>query len=238
MGSISIITIQCKLITAESTRCDLWHLMAEKHTPLITELLKRTAQDSCFQEWCHIGKIPLGTVKETCQQLKKDAQLIGPPGRFYASAIATVNRNFKSWLALQTRLRNQIAGHTRWLAILQSDDELRSASQSDINTVRAKASELLTQLNGSASEGNNPRPKKPRSQKQGRQESKQTESDVSNALFNLYGEAEDTLTGCAIAYVERQIVCPFRQIICRSTTDGQYKIRTCNILLVRQALYR
>jgi hypothetical protein len=56
---MSNITIQCKLVTTEVTRHDIWHLMAEKHTPLINELLKCIAQDSHFEEWCHTGKIPL-----------------------------------------------------------------------------------------------------------------------------------------------------------------------------------
>ncbi|MBD1997945.1 hypothetical protein H6G00_15140 [Leptolyngbya sp. FACHB-541] len=111
-------TIQCRLVATEETRRTLWQLMAEKHTPLINELLKHIAQDSDFEEWCHTGKISSETVSKACKQLKQDPRFAGQPGRFYTSANTTVYRIFKSWLALQTRLRNQIAGQTRWLAIL------------------------------------------------------------------------------------------------------------------------
>ena len=195
---MSNITIQCKLVTTEVTRHYIWHLMAEKHTPLINELLKCIAQDSHFEEWCHAGKIPLEAVRKTCKQLQQNSQFIGQPGRFYSSATATVYRICKSWLALRTRLRNQIAGQTRWLAILQSNDELTIASQSDIDMLRAKARQLLTQLNHSDSQDNEPQPKKARSKKK---ESKQPGSAISSTLFTLYGETEEVLTRCAIAYL-------------------------------------
>lgn len=87
---MSNITIQCKLVATEVTRHDIWHLMAEKYTSLINELLKCIAQDSRFEEWCHTGKIPLEAVSETCKQLKQNSQFTGQPGRFYSSATATV----------------------------------------------------------------------------------------------------------------------------------------------------
>ncbi|WP_187289594.1 hypothetical protein [Trichormus azollae] len=37
--SIRQITVQCRLLASESTRQQLWQLMAEKNTPLINELL-------------------------------------------------------------------------------------------------------------------------------------------------------------------------------------------------------
>ena len=198
---MSNITIQCKLVTTEVTRHDIWHLMAGKHTPLINELLKCIAQDSRFEEWCNTGTIPLKAVIETRKQLEQDSRFVGQPGRFYSSATATVYRICKSWLALRTRLRNQIAGQTRWLAILQSDDELTIASQSDMDRLRAKANELLTQLNHSASQDNEPQPKKAPSKKKGKKESKQPGSAISSILFRLYGETEEVLTRCAIAYL-------------------------------------
>jgi len=198
---MSTITIQCKLVAIESTRHNLWHLMAEKHTPLINKLLKRIAQDSQFEEWCHMGKIPLKTVSETCKQLKQDAQFAGQPGRFYSSAITTVHRIFKSWLAIQTRLRNQIAGQTRWVAILQSDDELTIASQGDINTLRAKASNLLTELNGSTSQINELHSKRSGSKKKGKKEPEQSDASISRTLFKLYWKTEEPLSRCAIAYL-------------------------------------
>lgn len=198
---MSVITIQCKLVATEETRRALWHLMAEKHTPLINELLKRIAQDSQFKEWSLAGRLPWLVVSEACKQLKQDPQFSGQPGRFYSSAISTVHRIFLSWLALQTRLRNQIAGQTRWLAMLQSDDELMIASQSDINTLRLKAAELLTQLNELISESNQPEVKKKTRSKKKNQTSNQAGANVSCTLFKLYDQTEDPLTRCVIVYL-------------------------------------
>ncbi|MBD3883906.1 hypothetical protein IFO70_19290 [Phormidium tenue FACHB-886] len=198
---MSVKTIQCMLVATEATRCKVWRLMTEKHTPLINELLQRIAQDAHFEEWRHSGKIPPNTVKETCKQLKQNPRFAGQPGRFYTSATATVQRIFKSWFALQTRLRNQIAGQTRWLAILQSDDELTIASQSDINTLRAKANELLSQLNESVPTGNKQRSTKPQGEKKGKKETQQSGARISSNLFKLYWETEEILARCAIAYL-------------------------------------
>lgn len=197
---MSVKTIQCRLVTTEATRRDLWELMTEKHTPLVNELLQRIAQDSHFQEWCDVGKIPLATASETCKQLKQEPRFEGQPGRFYSSATTTMHRIFKSWLALQTRLRNQVAGQTRWLAILQSDEELTTVGQCDLHTLRAKASELLTQLTGSTSQTHEPNPEKNRG-KEKKKQAKQSYASISKTFFDLYWETEETLSRCAIAYL-------------------------------------
>ncbi len=41
---MSIITIQCRLVASESTRRQLWELMAGKNTPLVNELLALVSQ--------------------------------------------------------------------------------------------------------------------------------------------------------------------------------------------------
>jgi hypothetical protein len=97
---MSQITIQCRLVASESTRQQLWKLMAEKNTPLINELLLQMAQHNEFETWRQKGKHPTGIVKELCQPLKSDPRFIGQPGRFYTSAIALVNYIYKSWFAL------------------------------------------------------------------------------------------------------------------------------------------
>jgi hypothetical protein len=87
------------------------------------------------------------------------------------------------------------------LAILQSDDELTIASQGDIDTLRSKASQLLTQLNHSDSQDNEPQPGKAHSKKKGKKESKRPGSGISSTLFRLYSETEEALTRCVIAYL-------------------------------------
>ncbi|WP_411268024.1 type V CRISPR-associated protein Cas12k [Nostoc sp. PA-18-2419] len=100
---MSQITIQCRLVSTESTRQQLWKLIAEKNTPLINELLLKVAQHPEFESWRQKGKHPAKIVKELCEPLKTNPRFIAQPGRFYTSAIATVNYIYKSWFALMKR---------------------------------------------------------------------------------------------------------------------------------------
>jgi len=46
---MSQITVQCRLIASESTRQQLWTLMAELNTPLINELLQQLSKHPDFE---------------------------------------------------------------------------------------------------------------------------------------------------------------------------------------------
>jgi len=166
---MSLITISCRLVASEDTRRQYWFLTAEKYTPLINELLQKIARHDNFDDWYQTGKISLVVVKEFCQKLRQDARFAGQPGRFYASVVAIVHRIYKSWLALQARLKQKIAGQTRWLAILQSDDELTVAIQGNLSTLQIKAREILAQCSSPTSADDDPQPKKARSRKQSAQ---------------------------------------------------------------------
>lgn len=117
---MSQITIQCRLVASESSRQQLWELMAQLNTPLINELLRQVSQHPEFETWRQKGKHPTGIVKELCQPLKIDPRFIGQPGRFYTSAIALVNYIYKSWFALMKRSQYQLEGKIRWLEMLNS----------------------------------------------------------------------------------------------------------------------
>lgn len=110
---MSQITIQCRLVASESSRHQLWKLMAELNTPLINELLHQVNQHLEFESWRQKGKHPTRVVKELCEPLKTDPRFIGQPGRFYTSAIATVNYIYKSWFALMKRSQFQLEGKNR-----------------------------------------------------------------------------------------------------------------------------
>lgn len=200
-------TIQCRLIASEATRQYLWHLMADKNTPLINELMQQIAQDSQFEEWHQLGKISLQMVRERCQPLRQDPRFAGQPGRFYTSAIALVHRIYQSWFALQKSLRNQISGQTRWLAILQSDEELTAATHSDLETLRAKAREIITQIEAEiakieaeGAQSSQPKTQKSRQKKRTKKSQPKKTSSFSE-LFKQYDETEDALVRCAIAYL-------------------------------------
>lgn len=117
---MSQLTVQCRLVASETTRQQLWQLMAEKNTPLINELLIQVAQHSEFETWRQKGKHPTGVVKEQCDRLKSDPRFIGQPARFYTSATTSVNYIYKSWLALIKRYQSQLDGKLRWLVLIIS----------------------------------------------------------------------------------------------------------------------
>ena len=199
---MSLITLQCRLVANEDTRRLLWLLMVKKYTPLINELLQKIAKHDSFDNWCQTGTISLVIVKEFCKELRQEARFAGQSGRFYTSALKLVHRIYKSWLALQARLKRKIAGQTRWLAILQSDDELTVAIQSDLSTLQTKAREILAQIRPSTPPDDEAQPKKARIRKQSTPKNKQQGASISSVLFRLYEQTQDdVLTRCAIVYL-------------------------------------
>lgn len=65
---MSQITIQCRLVTSESSRQQLWKLMAELNTPLINELLQQLSKHQDFEKWRKNGKLPSTVVNQLCQK--------------------------------------------------------------------------------------------------------------------------------------------------------------------------
>ncbi len=169
------ITIQCKLIAPESTRHQLWKLMAEKNTPLINELLKQLAEHPDLETWKQKGKIPRGTVKNLCQPLRNNSDFLGQPGRFYSSAISLVEYIYKSWLKLQQRLIFQLKGQERWLTMLKSDEELITECDCSLEQIQNEAKRIINNLGSDR------------------------EQNTSSQLFNLYDSTQDTFTQCAIS---------------------------------------
>ncbi|MDZ8236915.1 MAG: type V CRISPR-associated protein Cas12k [Nostoc sp. ChiQUE01a] len=199
---MSQITIQCRLVASESTRQQLWKLMAEKNTPLINELLLKVAQQPEFESWRQKGKHPAKIVKELCEPLKTDPRFIGQPGRFYTSAIALVNYIYKSWFALMKRSQSQLEGKMRWLEMLKSDAELVEASGVTLENLRTKAAEILAQL-APQPDTVEAKPLKGNKRKKTKK-SKKSDSDgsISKTLFEVYRDTtEDLLTRCAISYL-------------------------------------
>ncbi|MBP5977463.1 hypothetical protein HW132_33315 [Brasilonema sp. CT11] len=198
---MSQITIQCRLVANESTRQQLWKLMAEKNTPLINELLLKVAQHPEFETWRQKGKHPTSIVKELCQTLKTDPRFIGQPARFYTSATALVNYIYKSWFALMKRVQSQLDGKIRWLEMLNSDAELLEHSGVLLDVLRTKAAEILAQFTPQ-SDTVEPQPakvKKP--QKTKKSKNSDSERSLSKNLFAAYSDTDDLLTRCAISYL-------------------------------------
>ncbi|MEH1940159.1 MAG: type V CRISPR-associated protein Cas12k [Nostoc sp.] len=197
---MSQITIQCRLVASESSRHQLWKLMAELNTPLINELLHQVNQHPEFETWRQKSKHPNSVVKELCQPLRTDPRFIGQPGRFYDSAIALVNYIYKSWFALMKRSQFQLEGKNRWLEMLNSDVELVESSGVSLDSLRTKAAEILVQfapLNTAETESTNVKKAKKRKKVQ----NSDSDRNLSKNLFETYRNTEDNLTRCAISYL-------------------------------------
>ncbi|MBD2353773.1 hypothetical protein H6G41_03890 [Tolypothrix sp. FACHB-123] len=198
---MSQITIQCRLVASEPTRHQLWKLMAQLNTPLINELLVQVAQHPEFETWRQKGKHPKGIVKELCQPLKTDPRFIGQPGRFYTSAIATVNYIYKSWFALMKRSQFQLEGKIRWWEMLKSDAELVEVSGLTLESLRTKATEILVQFAPQPDKVEVQRAKGKKRKKTKKSKASDSDRSISKTLFENYWDTEDIVTRCAISYL-------------------------------------
>jgi hypothetical protein len=200
---MSVITIQCRLVADESSLRQLWELMTEKNTPFINEILLQIGKHPEFETWLEKGRIPAELLKTLGNSLKSQEPFTEQPGRFYTSAITLVDYLYKSWFALQKRRKNQIEGKQRWLKMLKSDQELEQESQSSLEVIRTKASELITKF-APQSDSEALRRNQNDNQKKGKKTKKSTKSKTSSIfkiLLNTYEETEDILTRCALAYL-------------------------------------
>jgi hypothetical protein len=198
---MSVITIQCRLVAKEETLRHLWELMTQKNTPLINELLEQIGKHPDLEGWIQKGKLPIGLVKMLCNSLKTDLRFSGQPGRFYSSAITLVDYIYKSWLALQQRRQRQISGKERWLSMLKSDDELEKDCNCSLDVIRAKATELLTQI-VTPSDLNHNQPtesKKGKKTKTGKAD--KAPRRLLSLLFDAYENTTDPLNRCSLAYL-------------------------------------
>jgi hypothetical protein len=117
---MSIINIHCRLTASESTRQQIWELMAEKNTPLINALLRLVALHPDFLTWRSKGKLPTAEVTKLAKTLKTDPRFNNQPAKFHISAEKTAIYTFKSWLAIQKRTQQQLEGKLSWLRMLCS----------------------------------------------------------------------------------------------------------------------
>lgn len=192
---MSIITIQCRLVASESTRCYLWQIMSEKNTPLVNELLKQVGKHPDFEKWLQVGKLPPGVVRPLCNSLASQECFADQPKRFYKSAIELTEYIYKSWLALQQRRQKQLDGKTRWLSMLKSDTELVEISGCSLENIRAKALEILVRI---TTHPTNQRQQKKKSKKGS---NSKVSSKLSTTLFQAYDQTEDEPERCAITYL-------------------------------------
>jgi IS605 OrfB family transposase len=190
---MSIITIHCRLTAPEPIRRQLWHLMAERNTPLICELIKRVSQHSDFAVWQRRGSISKKAVMDLCTPLREIYP--GQPGRFYASAISMVLYTYESWLTIQQNGRRRLDGKQRWLDVVKSDHELIEISGSNLDVIKQRAQDILNAINAEQSTQSAPNEKK------SKKANSTNDVNLMSCLFKLYAATEDILTHCAISHL-------------------------------------
>ncbi|AFZ00435.1 type V CRISPR-associated protein Cas12k [Calothrix sp. PCC 6303] len=198
---MSVITIQCRLVADEETLRHLWTLMAEKNTPFANEILEQLAQHAEFESWVKNSRVPATVIKELCDSLKNQELFAGQPGRFYTSATTLVTYIYKSWLAVNKRLQRKIEGKKQWLDMLRSDTELEQESNSNLEKIRAKATEILDSFATRQINQVNSKSKTSKNNKNKQEKEVKSLSIQSNILFETYRQTEDNLTKCAIVYL-------------------------------------
>ncbi|MGF1489671.1 MAG: type V CRISPR-associated protein Cas12k [Prochloraceae cyanobacterium] len=166
--------------------------MAEKNTPLINELLNGINEHPDFDKWFQEKKLPKKEIKGLCDRLKSEQAYQNQPGRFYSSAIALTNYIYKSWFAIQKKLRQRIEGKQRWLDLLQSDSELETEGGQSLEQIEIEAKNILHRFEKDSS------PIKKKKQRKSRSKSEKT---LFNHLLDRYNETTDPLARCALAYL-------------------------------------
>ncbi|MDZ8189690.1 MAG: type V CRISPR-associated protein Cas12k [Nostoc sp. ChiSLP02] len=198
---MSVITIQCRLVSDENSLRLLWKLMAEKNTPLINELLEQLAKHPDFDTWLEKTEVPEKTIKRICSSLKTQERFAEQPGRFYTSAEALVKEVYKSWFALQKRRQRQIEGKERWLKMLKSDMELQQESQCSLDVIRAKATEILTSFVAKFTPNKNKQSKTKKGKNTKNNKKQSSNTTLFKGLFDIYDKTEECLSRCALAYL-------------------------------------
>lgn len=192
---MSIKQIQCRLVAPEEYLSHLWQLMADKNTPLINELLHKVTKHPDFDKWLQKGGLDNAELKKICNSLKSQPHFSNQPSRFYTSAQSLVKYTYKSWFALQKKRQRKIEGKERWLNMLKSDEELKQESNCNLDEIRAKAHEILTQFNFKSTSKNKEREISHKNQVN------LSTNKVFYSLFEAYEKEQDSLTKCALVYL-------------------------------------
>ena len=146
ISTMSIITIQCRLVAQESTMRQIWDLMTQKNTPFVNELLEKVHNHPEFLNWVETGNLPPNFIAEQSQLLKLDPRFSQQPARFYSSATTLVKNIYKSWIAIQSKLKQRIKNKKLWLEeILKSDEELEREYNLTLSEIYTQAQTILTE---------------------------------------------------------------------------------------------
>jgi len=218
--SPSLRTIRCHLHTKEDVLRKVWEEMTQKNTPLIVELLKSVSEQPEFETNKENGKITKKEITNLRKSLTQDS------GRLYSSVDNLVQEVYSAWLTLYQKRKKQKEGKEYFLNnILKSDIELVEESNCDLQILRAKAQEIISNPQDILRQItiDNPKDKPTKSiQKRVRKninasnsdtaknnilnsQEKTTEENISKSvieiLYEIHKTTQDTIIRCAVTYL-------------------------------------
>ncbi|MDZ8091102.1 MAG: type V CRISPR-associated protein Cas12k [Nostoc sp. DedQUE05] len=218
-------TIRCHLDASEDILRKVWEEMTQKNTPLILQLLKSVSEQPEFEANKEKGEITKKEIVELRKALTKNPEFEEQSGRLRSSAESFVKEVYSSWLTLYQKRKRQKEGKEYFLEnILKSDVELIGESNCDLETIRSKAQEVLTQpekfLKQLTINDEDVKPTKSARKRVNRNSNnkittvKQSEDSsylnnvdkgsletLTNILYRIHKQTQDILTRCAVAYL-------------------------------------
>lgn len=218
-------TIRCHLDASEDILRQVWEEMTQKNTPLIVQLLKSVSEQPEFEANKEEGEITKKEIVELRKIVTKNSELEEQSGRLRSSAESFVKEVYSSWLTLYQKRKRQKEGKEYFLEnILKSDVELVGESKCDLQTIRSKAQELLTQpeefLKQVTINNGDVKPTKSARKRVNKNiYNKSTDAEhredssspnnvdenkletLTNVLYKIHKQTQDILTRCAVAYL-------------------------------------
>ncbi|MBD2164660.1 hypothetical protein H6G04_09625 [Calothrix membranacea FACHB-236] len=217
-------TIRCHLHASEDVLRKVWEEMTQKNTPLIVQLLKSVSEQPEFEANQEKGTISKKEITKLRKALTNDSALQQQSGRLGTSADSLVTEVYTSWLKLSQKIKKQKEGKEYFLNnILKSDVELVEESNCDLQTIRCKAQDILSQpkefleqiINNDADLNQTKSARKKvqnssneiNASKQSENSDSQENLDknipqtLAEILYKIHKITQDILTQCAVAYL-------------------------------------
>ncbi|MGV0107440.1 Transposase [Nostoc sp. DSM 114160] len=207
-------TIRCHLGASEDVLRKVWEEMTQKNTPLIIKLLKSVSEQPEFEANKKSGNITNKEITKLRKSITKNSELEKQSGRLGSSADSFVKEVYSSWLTLYQKRKNQKERKEYFLNnILKSDVELVEESNCDLQTIRSKAQEILSQPEEFLKQINNANKKTKsspkRSKKNSGKENTVTKEDankiipktLNGILYEIHRTTQEVLIRCAVSYL-------------------------------------
>jgi hypothetical protein len=219
-------TIRSHLGASEDVFRKVWEEMTQKNTPLIIQLLKFVSEQPEFEANKENGTITKKIITELRRTLTEDSDFQQQSGRLRSSADSLVTEVYSSWIKLYQKRKKQKEGKEYFLNnILKSDIELVEESNCDLQAIRCKAQEILSQTEDllkqiTINNGTDPikqtksKRKKINKSNNNVSDNEQNHNSIfqeiidrnssvtrDDILYKIHRETPDILTRCAVAYL-------------------------------------